>query len=93
MNGGGLPQLCSPLILIQSALGCHVCLSLPGLPACPRYVGAHTPPLTRAIFGLVIPSCRVSYTPRSLMKELERLIGDGQITARIDSQNKVLYAR
>jgi hypothetical protein len=30
---------------------------------------------------------------RSLMKELERLIGDGQITARIDSQNKVLYAR
>jgi hypothetical protein len=29
----------------------------------------------------------------SLMKELERLIGDGQITARIDSQAKVLYAR
>jgi hypothetical protein len=27
------------------------------------------------------------------MKELERLIGDGQITARIDSQAKVLYAR
>ena len=30
---------------------------------------------------------------RSLMKDLERLIGDGQITARIDSQAKVLYAR
>ncbi len=32
-------------------------------------------------------------TDRGLQKELEVLIGSGQIQARIDSHNKVLYAK
>lgn len=57
---------------------------------------------TRALVQYTTPFSSVDLTKMaeafntnvgSLMKELERLIGDGQVTARIDSQAKVLYAR